>query len=120
VSERDREFEAGFLRGLRGLAQVADDEFAARVRARVDRAGEHLARGLPDHLSVSALLSEIREECEDVCGWSLMALQVAAHHGLPAEAMPRLRRRLSSASALAAMADREIAEALDELPVARW
>lgn len=105
----------------RFLALVAEhvsadtEDFGRRVRDRLDRAGAAFDRDIPDHLTVADVLAEIREEGEDVAGWSIMALHLARAHQLDAAETQRLCRRLARAAAFAAMLDREVAEALAEL-----
>jgi hypothetical protein len=112
---RDVGLEHRFLATVAEHAKHASGDFGRRVTERLDRAGELFDRDLPDHLSVGQVLAEIREEAEDVAGWSLMALHLAREHGLSEIETFRLARRLARAAAFAAMLDREVAEALVDL-----
>lgn len=94
---RDRELELQFL-------ARTSPSFRARVIARLDRAGAELGRDLPTHCAPDELVFEAREECEDIAGWALMALQVAATQ-LPEHELAVLRTALTGAVVLAHAAD---------------
>jgi hypothetical protein len=113
VSRRDPVVEARFLHDACRLARQQDRHFARRVLARLDGAGQAFGRDLPDHLSVEEVLAEAREETEDIGGWTLMAMHLARERDLLG--IEALQERLVRATAFAAMADREIAEAIAEL-----
>lgn len=79
---------------------------------RLDRVGRITGRDVPD-ITAAKALAEAREECEDLAGWPLMALHLAAD--LDPSARDRLRERLVDVGRLAAAADTILAAAIAEI-----
>lgn len=122
--QRDKVLERGMLltaehMGWRRISSVGAGPLAGawttRVMERVDQHGETVCRDLPDHLSVRQILEELREECLDLGGWSIMAVQVAQAQGMSPEAVQRLRRELERVASLGALGDVMLRRALAEL-----
>jgi len=122
--KRDRILERGMLltaehMGWRrtpriGAGPMAGD-WTRRVLKRVDAHGADIGRDLPDHLTVPQLLEELREECLDLGGWSILAVQVAQANGLDPDAVKLLRERLETIASLGALGDVILKRTLAEL-----
>lgn len=115
MSGRIPEVEQAYLAAIQ-VGASSDLHFSQRVLHRLDRVGHETGRDLPQNHTIADVLAEVREEAEDVAGWSIMALHLARQRGVPNRAQRALGLRLRIAGVLAALIDQIVAGAELELP----